>query len=65
MYCSLPPAVYESWFIRLGLTVLVAFTILNIVAFRPLRARLYELFFFSHFLLVLYVHAKLCQMPSH
>ena len=62
---SLPPIVYESWFIRLGLTVLVAFTILNIVAFRPLRARLYELFFFSHFALVLYVHAQPHSIPAH
>ncbi|KAI0743893.1 iron reductase [Daedaleopsis nitida] len=60
----LPPVFYETWFIRVGLTALVAFTLLVIVAFRPIRARFYEFFFFTHFALVLillvgaYAHAN-------
>ena len=50
---SLPPIVYESWFIRVGITVIVAFSILVIIAFRPIRARFYETFSYTHFFMVL------------
>lgn len=44
---------FDTWFIRVGLTTLVAFTIVGIAAFRPLRARFYEFFFFTHLSMVL------------
>ncbi|KAI0329233.1 iron reductase [Cubamyces sp. BRFM 1775] len=55
---------FQSLFLRLGLIAIVAFTMLIIVSYRSIRARFYELFFFSHFALVLimllggYFHAK-------
>ncbi|KAH9896466.1 iron reductase [Cubamyces lactineus] len=49
----LVPASYDEWFIRVGLTALVAFSILILVSLRPIRAQVYETFYFTHFLTVL------------
>ncbi|KAI0356289.1 hypothetical protein OH77DRAFT_1401246 [Trametes cingulata] len=60
----LTPESYQATYIRLGLTAVVAYTVLMVIAHRSIRSRLYELFFFSHFALVLvmliggYFHAK-------
>ncbi|EJF65061.1 hypothetical protein DICSQDRAFT_177735 [Dichomitus squalens LYAD-421 SS1] len=57
-------AIPISMFIRIGLTAIVAYTIVLLLAFRPIRARFYELFFFAHFSLILvmligaYYHAN-------
>ncbi|KAI8973096.1 iron reductase [Trametes punicea] len=51
----LVPAAYDEWFIRVGLTTMTAFTILILVSLRPIRARVYEIFYFVHFLTVLIV----------
>ncbi|KAH9895032.1 ferric reductase NAD binding domain-containing protein [Cubamyces lactineus] len=59
-----PSESFQSLFLRLGLMAITAFTVLIIVSYRSIRARFYELFFFSHFALVLimllgaYFHAK-------
>ncbi|KAI0777446.1 iron reductase [Trametes elegans] len=53
----LTPQAYDEWFIRVGLTALIAFTLLILVSLRPVRAQLYEIFYFTHFLTVLYDHA--------
>ncbi|KAF9016423.1 hypothetical protein BDZ89DRAFT_1075648 [Hymenopellis radicata] len=51
-------------FLQLGLMALVAFSVLIVISLRPIRARAYELFFYSHFVLVLmfligaYFHTK-------
>ncbi|OJT05986.1 Ferric/cupric reductase transmembrane component 2 [Trametes pubescens] len=42
-----------KWFIRIGLTALVALTVLILVSLRPIRAQVYEVFYFTHFLMVL------------
>ncbi|KAI0367300.1 iron reductase [Pilatotrama ljubarskyi] len=44
---------YDEWFIRVGLTALVAFTILILVSLRPIRSQVYEIYYFTHFLTVL------------
>lgn len=49
------PTIWQVWYIRVGLTALVAATLLLIVSLRPIRARAYEVFYFAHFLLVLCV----------
>ncbi|KAI0675094.1 iron reductase [Trametes maxima] len=49
----LPVANYQTIFIRVGLMAIIAYTILVIVAYRSIRARFYELFFFTHFAMVL------------
>ncbi|KAI0828500.1 iron reductase [Trametes gibbosa] len=49
----LVPVAYDEWFTRIGLTALIAFTILIVVSLRPIRARAYELFYFTHFLMIL------------
>ncbi|KAI0371024.1 hypothetical protein BV20DRAFT_1112735 [Pilatotrama ljubarskyi] len=50
---TLPPEAYQTTYIRLGLTAVIAYTVLMVVAHRSIRARLYELFFFTHFSMVL------------
>ena len=50
---SLLPAVFRTRFIQLGLAALIGFSIVIIFAFRPIRARFYELFFYAHFSLIL------------
>ncbi|KAF8555031.1 iron reductase [Imleria badia] len=42
----------EKRFIRLGLTAVVSLTILLIVSLRAIRSRVYELFFYTHFVAV-------------
>ncbi|KAI0710554.1 ferric reductase NAD binding domain-containing protein [Earliella scabrosa] len=49
------PAIFELWYIRVGLTALSAFSILFLVSLRPIRSRAYEIFYFTHFLMVLWV----------
>lgn len=49
------PAAYDEWFIRIGLAALIALTVLILVSLRPIRAQVYEVFYFTHFLMVLYV----------
>ncbi|KAG9309648.1 putative ferric reductase [Chiua virens] len=44
--------VKETW-LRLGLTAVSALAILLVVSMRPIRTRVYEVFFYSHFILVL------------
>ena len=48
-------AVWDEVFIRVGLMAVIAFTILIVVSLRPIRARTYEVFYFTHFLMVLWV----------
>ncbi|KAI0635358.1 iron reductase [Trametes polyzona] len=50
-YSFLAPA-YDEWFVRVGLTALIALTILFVVSLRPIRAQAYEVFYFTHFLMV-------------
>ena len=50
------PAIFELWYIRVGLTALSAFSILFLVSLRPIRSRAYEIFYFTHFLMVLCVY---------
>lgn len=45
----------EPW-LRAGVTAMVAFSILIIVSLRPVRSNMYEVFFYVHFLGVLWVH---------
>ncbi|CDO76208.1 hypothetical protein BN946_scf184819.g8 [Trametes cinnabarina] len=52
---SLVPAAYDEWFVRLGLTTLIAFTVLILVSLRPVRAQAYEVFYFVHSLTVLII----------
>ncbi|OSC98885.1 iron reductase [Trametes coccinea BRFM310] len=52
---TLVPASYDEWFIRIGLTALITFTILILVSLRPIRAQVYEVFYFVHFLSVLII----------
>ncbi|RPD78372.1 hypothetical protein L226DRAFT_481122 [Lentinus tigrinus ALCF2SS1-7] len=60
----LPPAAFDSWFIQVGLAAIGGFSVLFLVAFRPFRARFYEMFFYTHFFMVLlmlvggYFHAN-------
>lgn len=42
----------DAW-LRVGLVAAVGFTILCLVSLRPVRAKRYEFFFYTHFLLVL------------
>jgi hypothetical protein len=42
----------EAW-LRLGITAMVAFSILVIVSLRPIRTEAYEVFFYTHFFAVL------------
>ncbi|RPD78371.1 hypothetical protein L226DRAFT_531717 [Lentinus tigrinus ALCF2SS1-7] len=51
----LPPIVYESWFIRVGITAIVAVSILLVISVRPIRARFYETFFYTHVSMVLII----------
>ncbi|KAI9057704.1 iron reductase [Trametes sanguinea] len=51
----LVPASYDEWFVRVGLTALIAFTILILVSLRPIRAHVYEVFYFVHFFSVLII----------
>ncbi|KAJ3014290.1 hypothetical protein NUW54_g1341 [Trametes sanguinea] len=51
----LVPASYDEWFVRVGLTSLIAFTILLLVSLRPIRAQIYEVFYFVHFFTVLII----------
>ncbi|KZT06684.1 iron reductase [Laetiporus sulphureus 93-53] len=68
-----PWAEYEDtpWFVPLGLTCIVAFTILCVMSLRPIRERAYELFFITHFLMVFiillggYFHANRQGMGSY
>ncbi|OCH91755.1 iron reductase [Obba rivulosa] len=46
-------AEFNEWFARAGLIGTIAFSVLIIVSLRPIRARAYELFFFTHFMMVL------------
>ncbi|RPD56511.1 hypothetical protein L226DRAFT_456483 [Lentinus tigrinus ALCF2SS1-7] len=65
------PTVWEEWFVRVGLTALIAFSILVLVSLRPIRARMYELFYFTHFLMVLimllggYFHANMLKQGTY
>ncbi|RDX49457.1 hypothetical protein OH76DRAFT_1350857 [Lentinus brumalis] len=65
------PAVWEEWFVRVGLTALTAFTILILVSLRPIRAQVYELFYFTHFIMVLiillggYFHANMFHQGTY
>ncbi|KAI0746278.1 iron reductase [Daedaleopsis nitida] len=58
------PAVFEKTYIQVGLVALIAFTILIVVSLRPIRSQSYEVFYFTHFLMVLilliggYFHAN-------
>ncbi|KAI0644002.1 iron reductase [Trametes meyenii] len=67
----LPSPAYEEWFIRVGLLALVAFTLLILVSLRPVRAEVYEIFYFTHFLTVLimllggYFHANEVRVGSY
>ncbi|TFK94331.1 hypothetical protein K466DRAFT_476640 [Polyporus arcularius HHB13444] len=62
--CILPPTAFDSWFIQVGLAAIGGFSLLFFVAFRPFRARFYEVFFYTHFFMVLlmliggYFHAN-------
>ncbi|TBU43175.1 ferric reductase NAD binding domain-containing protein [Dichomitus squalens] len=49
------PEEFDEWFIRIGLTAIIAFSILILVSLRPIRAEAYEVFYFTHFFMVLYV----------
>ncbi|KAH9855456.1 iron reductase [Lenzites betulinus] len=46
---------YPTWFVPLGILAMFFFTILLIVSIRPLRARVYELFYYAHVLSVLII----------
>ncbi|KAH9855455.1 iron reductase [Lenzites betulinus] len=67
----LVPVAYDQWFIRIGLTALIALTILILVSLRPVRAQMYELFYFTHFLMVLvfliggYFHTKQQRVATY
>lgn len=53
---------YPFYFIPVGLTAMVAFSILCFISLQPVRARAYEFFFIVHFLSVLYV--RLSHVPA-
>ncbi|KAI0633270.1 ferric reductase NAD binding domain-containing protein [Trametes polyzona] len=54
--------------VHLGLMAITAYSVLIVVSYRPIRARLYELFYFPHLFMVLilllgaYFHAKKLSM---
>ncbi|KAI0828502.1 iron reductase [Trametes gibbosa] len=52
---SLDASQYPSWFVPLGILAMSAFTLLLLVSVRPLRARVYELFYYVHVLTVLII----------
>ena len=49
------PFLEEPW-LRCGMTAIGALTILIVVSLRPIRAQAYELFFYIHFVMVLWAH---------
>ncbi|EMD32363.1 hypothetical protein CERSUDRAFT_118730 [Gelatoporia subvermispora B] len=61
-------AEFGEWWARAGLAGMIAFSVLILVSLRPIRARAYELFFFTHFMMVLifliggWYHANQFQM---
>ncbi|KAI0354098.1 hypothetical protein OH77DRAFT_1522024 [Trametes cingulata] len=65
------PAAYDEPFVRMGLTAMVAFSVLVLVSLRPVRAQAYELFYFTHFATVLimlvgaYVHTSAVHSASY
>lgn len=44
---------FDPQYARLGLLAIIAYTVLIIVSLRPIRSRAYEVFFFTHFAMVL------------
>ncbi|KAH9896468.1 iron reductase [Cubamyces lactineus] len=49
------PGQYPNWFIPLGIVAMSAFTILILVSLRPIREKVYELFYYVHVLTVLII----------
>ena len=47
------PGQYPGWFIPLGIIAMSAFTVLILVSLRPVREKVYELFYYVHVLTVL------------
>ena len=52
---SLASKTLERGYIRNGILSMVAFSLLFFVSLRPVRARAYEVFYFTHFSMVLCV----------
>ncbi|KAI0644003.1 iron reductase [Trametes meyenii] len=46
---------YVAWFVPIGIIAMGAFTVLLFVSLRPIRARFYELFYYTHVLSVLII----------
>ena len=55
---------YAENYVRIGLLSMVAFTILIVVSLRPIRARNYEIFYFTHFSMLLYVPCDMLTLRS-
>ena len=57
------PGSLREEFIQVGILAISAFSSLIVVSLRPVRKAAYELFFFLHFITVLYVDFLLLKAP--
>lgn len=59
-FCSTKTTVNEEWKV-LGLVAGIAYTLMVLLSFAPIRHRFYEFFFVTHFALALYVDVPPCS----